>query len=90
MLNLSPTLVLVALTVGISIYAWSNQELMDKWVLNPYEVRRRNEWYRFITSGFLHADLGHLLFNMLAFYSFSMIVEQVFVNFFGPKIGRAL
>ncbi|TGD77993.1 rhomboid family intramembrane serine protease [Hymenobacter wooponensis] len=87
MLNLSPTLVLVALTCGISMYAWSNQELMDSWILSPYEVRRRNEWYRFITSGFLHADFGHLLFNMLAFYSFSQIVEQVFVNFFGITTG---
>ncbi|WP_236705086.1 rhomboid family intramembrane serine protease [Hymenobacter sp. AT01-02] len=69
------------------MYAWSSQELMDSWILNPNQIRRRNEWYRFITSGFLHADFGHLLFNMLAFYSFSQIVETIFVSVFGPTNG---
>ncbi|NJN43239.1 MAG: rhomboid family intramembrane serine protease [Flammeovirgaceae bacterium] len=28
-----------------------------------------------VTSGFLHADWGHLLFNMISFYSFSTSLE---------------
>ncbi len=31
----------------------------------------RNLWYRFITSGFIHADYGHLIFNCLSLYFFS-------------------
>lgn len=90
MLTFSPTLVLVVLTCGISLYAWSNQQLMDSWILDPYRVRRNNDWYRFLTSGFLHADWGHLLFNMLAFYSFSQVVEQIYSEVFGPTTGLLL
>ncbi|RPD50453.1 rhomboid family intramembrane serine protease [Hymenobacter sediminis] len=84
---MSPTLVLTVLTVGISLYAWSNEALLDSWILSPYRVKRNHDYYRFITSGFLHADFGHLLFNMLAFYSFSRIVETVFFAVFGPTAG---
>lgn len=87
MLSLSPTLVLVGLTCAISMYAWSNHQLFDSWILEPYRVKRNNDYYRFITSGFLHADWGHLLFNMLAFYSFSLVVESVFRGEFGSTTG---
>ncbi len=36
----------------------------------PYAVRHQNQWYRFITSGFLHADWMHLFFNMFVLYIF--------------------
>jgi membrane associated rhomboid family serine protease len=38
------------------------------------------EWWRIVTSGFLHAGLMHLLFNMLALYNLGRILE--------PTIGR--
>ncbi|WP_156126194.1 rhomboid family intramembrane serine protease [Hymenobacter sp. DG25B] len=87
MLTLSPTLVLTLLTAAISVYAWSNHQLLESWILSPYKVKRQSEWYRFLTSGFLHADWMHLIFNMLAFYSFSPIVEGVFVGQFGTTWG---
>ncbi|MCA8833020.1 rhomboid family intramembrane serine protease [Hymenobacter pini] len=83
-MQVSPSILLALLTVGISIYAWSNQNLYESWILDPYRVKRNNDWYRFITSGFLHADFGHLLFNMIAFYSFSQTVEYVFGQLFNP------
>ncbi|MET4107772.1 rhomboid family intramembrane serine protease [Hymenobacter sp. UYP22] len=86
-MELSPTLVMVVLTVGISLYAWSNQNFYESWVLDPYRVKRDNDWYRFVTSGFLHADFGHLLFNMIALYSFSQTVEYIFLQLFGPTTG---
>lgn len=86
-MELTPTLVLTVLTAGISLYAWSNPELLDSWVLDPYRVKRRNDWYRFITSGFLHADFGHLLFNMIAFFSFGQTVEFIFLQLFGHTYG---
>lgn len=38
------------------------------------------EWYRIVTSGFLHAGLMHLGFNMLALWNLGMILE--------PALGR--
>jgi membrane associated rhomboid family serine protease len=87
---MSVTLILIILTAGISIYAWSNQELMQKWIFHPYSVRKKHEYYRFITSGFLHADWTHLLFNMFSFYMFAQVVEQVFTGIHGPQVGIVL
>ncbi|WP_317173588.1 rhomboid family intramembrane serine protease [Hymenobacter montanus] len=78
---LNPILILVGLTVAISVYAWSNYDLMESWILRPYRMARdQSQFYRFITSGFLHADWGHLIFNMIAFYSFGGLVLGVLCN----------
>lgn len=87
---MSITLILIILTSGISIYAWSHQDLLDKWVFHPFSVTKKNQWYRFVTSGFLHADWTHLFFNMLSLYFFGEVVERVFMANFGYEIGIAL
>jgi membrane associated rhomboid family serine protease len=84
---MSVTLILIIITVGISYYAWQNPELMHKWVFQPYAVKRDNSWYRFLTSGFLHADFTHLFFNMFTFYFFGGIVERTFQAIFGSTTG---
>ncbi|RSK37643.1 rhomboid family intramembrane serine protease [Hymenobacter metallilatus] len=86
-MELTPTVLLVASTVGISFYAWSNPTFYDNWILDPYRTKRNNDWYRFITSGFLHADFGHLLFNMIALFSFGRTVEFIFLQQFGFATG---
>lgn len=42
---------------------------------------KAGEHYRMITSGFLHGDLMHLLFNMFALYSFAPVVIGYFGDF---------
>jgi membrane associated rhomboid family serine protease len=39
---------------------------------------RAGEQIRMITSGFLHADLGHLFFNMFTLYMFAPVVSDYF------------
>ena len=83
-------LLLTVLTVGISMYAWSNDQLMQSWTMRPYAIARdSSQWYRFITSGFLHADWAHLAFNMIAFYSFGGIVLTILQATFGYLMGSA-
>lgn len=48
---------------------------MNRFLLTPYWIERRNEYYRFITSGFIHKDYQHLIFNMISFYFFGYIAE---------------
>jgi len=74
------SLILIIITVGISWYAWQNQDLMHKWIFSPYHVKRDNSWHRFVTSGFLHADFTHLFFNMFTLYFFGRLVEIILVN----------
>lgn len=76
--SLSLTTLLICITVGISLYAWRNRQVMDKLILNPYQVSKHNEYWRFLTSGFIHADYGHLFFNMFALYSFGEFMEAIF------------
>jgi membrane associated rhomboid family serine protease len=73
------------LTVGISIYAWQKEGVLYKLVLDPYQVIKRKEYYRFLTSGFVHADWMHLIFNMLSFVSFGFAMEHYYGYYFGDN-----
>jgi membrane associated rhomboid family serine protease len=53
-------------------------------------MARNGQWYRLLTSGFLHADWSHLLFNMFAFYSFAPIVLGTLAEGYGTGAGLGL
>ncbi len=78
---MGPTLILIILNIGASLYAWNNKEIYGKWMMNPYRVQHYNQYYRFITSGFIHGDWVHLFFNMFALYSFGSNLEY-YLNVF--------
>lgn len=44
-------------------------------MLWPIRMNSPEQYYRFLTSGFIHADFMHLAFNMFAFYSFGLFME---------------
>ena len=58
--------------------------MIDDLIFYPPSVNR-GQFYRFITHGFIHADPGHLIFNMIALYSFGENVEIIFIYLFGDK-----
>lgn len=51
-------------------------QLIVRSLFRPYWLVRRAEYPRLITSGFVHADVGHLLFNTITFYSFGFSLER--------------
>jgi len=81
-LSLSITLIIIIITVILSIGGFTNQKVMDDLIFYPPAISRRKQWYRFITCGFIHADVVHLLFNMYAFYMFGGQVERDFQTLF--------
>lgn len=81
------TYIIIGITVLVSFAAWNNPDLMRKFIMNPYAVERRGEYQRFLTSGFIHQDHMHLLFNMITLYSFGSLLEQLFSIFFGSVGG---
>jgi len=79
------TIVIVALTVITSLLAFNNHSLFDELIFWPYRIWRNNEWHRLVSCGFIHADMGHLFFNMFALYSFGAYIESEFSMIFGGK-----
>src|ERR1043165_1465865 len=70
------TYIIIAITVLISIAAFNNRDLEDKLILWPRYMDKPSESYRLLTSGFIHADWNHLLFNMFSLYFAGVIVES--------------
>jgi membrane associated rhomboid family serine protease len=79
------TNIIIAVTVIVSLVAMNDFSLKSRLMFNPYMVSHNNEWYRFFTSGFIHADFIHLAFNMYSLYMFGAAVEQGFQLFFEDK-----
>lgn len=83
---MSVSIIIIIVTCLISYTALNNYDQLDKLSMQPYMVKNHNEYYRFITSGFVHADYSHLIFNMLTLFFFGPYVEDVFMALFGLKL----
>lgn len=81
------TFILIALIGIVSFTGFQNRETLSKLIFNPYIVNERNEYHRFITSGFVHANWAHLLFNLITFYFFGQNVENIYLARFGNLMG---
>lgn len=75
-------IIIIAITAVTSFLGFNNQDFFDRGKFNVGDILERKQFDRLITSGFLHADLMHLLFNMFTLYFFSNIV----INIFGSGI----
>lgn len=82
---MSITIILIAITVIISIAGFRSEKIMSDLIFYPPAISNRKQYYRFITCGFLHADIGHLFFNMYALYLFGQGTEQIFMALFGDS-----
>lgn len=80
------TFLIIGITSVISIAAFGNYTMMDKFIFRPTEAGR-GQWYRFFTYGVLHADYTHLIFNMFTLYFFGGDIERAFKATFGGQTG---
>jgi membrane associated rhomboid family serine protease len=74
---MSFTLITVIITVAISIAAFNNDNLVNKLILWPRYMNDPQEYYRLLTSGFIHADWNHLIFNMVSLYFIGSSAESI-------------
>lgn len=74
-MEMTTTLIITIITVGVSLLAFNNEKTSRDLMLWPIRMNSPEQYYRFITSGFVHADFMHLAFNMFAFYSFGLFME---------------
>ncbi|MCB0689981.1 MAG: rhomboid family intramembrane serine protease [Saprospiraceae bacterium] len=87
---MSITVILVIITALVSYLAFNNQSLFYRLAHWPTKEYYHKEYYRLITSGFVHGGWLHLLINMFVFWNFGEIVEQHFMLYFGPVRGPVL
>ena len=67
------TLIIIAANVIFSLKGFNDYGFFEKYKFNIAGIRR-GENVRMISSGFLHVDFTHLLFNMLTLYFFANVV----------------
>jgi membrane associated rhomboid family serine protease len=77
MVRLGAAAALMALTIIVSLICFQSPRRADALSLRPDRVLRQREYYRLISCGFVHADVGHLLLNMLSFYFFAFTLERI-------------
>jgi membrane associated rhomboid family serine protease len=77
------TYIIIGITAITSFSAFSNVDMLNRLIFYPVDIKNKNEWWRFITHGFIHADIQHLIFNMLTLYFFGRQIEITFEYLFG-------
>lgn len=81
---LTTTNIIVGITCLISLLLMKNQAGKSLLLFHPVTINENNQWYRFLSSGFIHADMTHLAINMFVLWSFGSAIETYFYpNFLG-------
>jgi membrane associated rhomboid family serine protease len=76
--NETPVSALIFLfTIVTSIYAFYDEGTYGKFMLHAYSVAKGKNVYQLITSGLIHKDWSHLIFNMLSYYFFAFNLERI-------------
>lgn len=81
--NASGTFSIVGLTAAISILAFCFEQVYHKLSLHPYGMRARKRFYTFLTAGFVHNSLIHLVFNLVFLYLIGHVLENHMVSLYG-------
>jgi membrane associated rhomboid family serine protease len=83
------TYILMILIGAITYFAWQRPEWQKRLLLNPYDTVYSKQYYRLLTSGFVHNSSMHLFLNLFTFYFFGLAIEQIFYSYFG-NVGLVL
>jgi membrane associated rhomboid family serine protease len=70
-------LTILVVTLVVSVIGLAAPRVIERSLLRPYLVARGSGYAGLVTSGLVHASVGHLLFNLITFYSFGFRLEQV-------------
>lgn len=85
------TIAILILTGIISYQGLNNYSIVESLKHHPYSEHHKKEYYRLLSSGFVHGSMGHLLINCFVLYMFGSEIEnQVFKPIFGEYIGALM
>jgi membrane associated rhomboid family serine protease len=88
---------ILILTVGISLLGlYRLPHIIDVCLFRPFHLIPKKQFDTVILSGFVHADLNHLLLNMITFFFFAFPLERMIgtipflgLYFFGLLVSHA-
>ena len=69
-------LLLAAMIIASLVGLMAAPSLIERNLFRPHWLVPRREYATLVTSGFLHADLAHLLFNGFTFWAFAFNLER--------------
>src|SRR5215471_4057576 len=87
---------LIGLTCLLSWLGFRSNAIEEKYIFNPQAILAWKEYYRLVSSAFLHAGWPHLIWNMISLYWFGLALivnfgpTQFFLIYFGSVIGGNL
>lgn len=87
---MSVTLILVIITCIVSVVCFSNRTLFDQLKHYPIVEHSNGQYYRWLTSGFVHGDFLHLFINMFVLHEFGKTIEGYLTHHFGYSVGSIL
>lgn len=73
---MSASSLIMLMIIGLSLLAFASPRFLNATLLRPYQIERGSGYETLLTSGFVHADVFHLVFNLITLY------------FFGPSLER--
>ena len=78
LLNDTPGAALIlALMVTASLFGlFRAPGMVERNLFRPHWLVPRHQWHTLVTSGFLHADMTHLVFNAFTFWAFGFGLER--------------
>lgn len=69
--------VVFAATIVLSLLGlYANTKVIERCLFRPYWFMRSKQYDTIVTSGFVHADMSHLIFNMVTFWFFAFPLER--------------
>ncbi len=71
------TYALIALNVVMFALQQASYAVTQQFVLQADYTAYHDQWYRLLTSGFLHGGITHILFNMVALYFTGPALERL-------------
>jgi membrane associated rhomboid family serine protease len=69
------TILIIVLTTYFSFLGFKNRIFVERFIFCPEYILRDKQYYRLVTSGFLHANWSHLFLNMFSLYVFGGSIE---------------
>lgn len=90
------SIILIVINVIVSYRGFKNPAFFDRYKFEVDKITLNRDYKRLVTSGFLHVNWMHLIFNVFSLYFFSQMVEallgepEFIVIYFGSLIAGNL